>query len=249
VAASTALSTYREGSLHAALKELYAGPGGRTEEMVDGFVVDVVRDDELVEIQTASFSSAARKLRRLVADHRVALVHPIAAERWLLRVDADGAVVDRRRSPKHGRPLDICEELVAFPELVAHPNFRLELAMILEEEIRGPIPEGARYRYPRQWWRLDRRLLEIVETIRIDTPADLLALLPAGLPSPFTTADIVAASRRSKRLAMRSAYCLSKAGATRCVGRSGRLLTYEAEPAVVPAALRAAEVVPLSYGQ
>jgi hypothetical protein len=249
VAASPALSTYREGSLHAALKELYAGPGGRTEEMVDGFVVDVVRDDELVEIQTASFSSATRKLRRLVMDHRVALVHPIAAERWLLRVDADGAVADRRRSPKRGRPMDIFEELVAFPELVAHPNFRLELPMIHEEEIRGPIPEGARYRYPRQWWRLDRRLLEIVETIRIDTPADRLALLPAGLPSPFTTADIVAASRRSKRLAMRSTYCLSKAGAIRLVGRSGRLLTYEAETGAAPATLRAAEVAPLSYGQ
>jgi hypothetical protein len=234
VAASPTLSTYREGSLHAALKELYAGPSGRTEETVDGYVVDVVRDDELVEIQTASFASAARKLRRLVADHRVALVHPIAVERWLLRVDADGAVVDRRRSPKRGRPIDVFEELVAFPELVAHPNFRIELLMIREEEVRGPIPAGAHYRYPREWWRLDRRLLEVIETIRIDTPTDLMALLPEGLPSPFTTADIGAVSRRSKRLAMRSAYCLSKAGATRCIGRAGRLLTYEAEPAVLP---------------
>jgi hypothetical protein len=217
--------------------------------MVDGFVVDVVREGELVEIQTASFSSAARKLRRLVLDHRIALVHPIAAERWLLRVDGDGAVVDRRRSPKRGRPMDLFEELVAFPELVAHPNFRLELPMIIEEEIRGPIPDGARYRYPRQWWRLDRRLLEIVETIRIDTPADLLELLPDGLPSPFTTADIVAASRRSKRLAMRSTYCLSKAGAIRPIGRSGRLLTYEAATDAAPAALRAADVEPPSYGQ
>ncbi|MGD0121531.1 MAG: hypothetical protein ABSC46_03100 [Candidatus Limnocylindrales bacterium] len=235
MSAAPALSTYREGSLHAALKELYAGAGGRTEAKVDGYVVDVVRGDELIEIQTAGFAMAARKLRRLVADHRIALVHPIAVERWLLRVDADGVVVDRRRSPKRGRPLDVFEELVAFPELVAHPNFRLELPMICEEEIRGPIPAGARYRYPREWWRLDRRLLEVVETIRIDVPADLLRLLPEGLPSPFTTADIVAASRRSKRLAMRAAYCLAKSGATRSVGLAGRLLTYEAETSPVTA--------------
>jgi hypothetical protein len=227
VAASPALSTYREGSLHAALKELYAGPGGRTEEMVDGFVVDVVRDDELVEIQTASFSSATRKLRRLVMDHRVALVHPIAAERWLLRVDADGAVADRRRSPKRGRPMDIFEELVAFPELVAHPNFRLELPMIHEEEIRGPIPDGARYRYPREWWRLDRRLIEVVEIVRVDSPADLLGLLPDELASPFTSADIATASRRPKNLGMRATYCLLRAGAVRCVGRRGRAQLYE----------------------
>lgn len=228
MAASPSLSTYREGSLHASTKELYAREGGLTEASIGGYVVDVVRDDELIEIQTASFASASRKLRRLVADHRIVLVHPIAVERWLVRVDSDGVVTGRRRSPKRGLPFDIFDELVAFPELIAHPNFRLELLMILEEEIRGPVPAGTRYRYPREWRRLDRRLLEVVGSIRVDTPADLLALLPEGLPSPFTTADIVAASRRSKRLSMRAAYCLSKAGATRPVGRAGRLITYEA---------------------
>jgi len=228
VAASSGLSTYREGSLHATLKDLYTRPGDRVEESVDGYVVDVVRDDELVEIQTASFSSAARKLRRLAIDHRILLVHPIATERWLVRVDADGVVTDRRRSPKRGLPLDLFHELVAFPELVAHPNFRIELVLIREEEVRGPVPDGARYRYPREWWRLDRRLLEVIETIRVDTPADLLGLLPADLPETFTSADIAAASRRPKHLAMRAAYCLQRAGATRCIGRRGRAQVYEA---------------------
>jgi len=206
--AATPLTTYREGSLHAELKALYTRPGDRQEEAVDGSVIDVVRDDELVEVQTASFASAARKLRRLVESHRILLVHPIAVERWLVRVDADGAVLGRKRSPKRGMPLDLFEHLVAFPELVAHPNFSLELVLVAEEEIRGPVPEGARYRYPREWWRLDRRLL------------------PAGLPDEFTTADIAAATRRPKRLAMRTAYCLQRAGAAECVGKLGRLALY-----------------------
>jgi hypothetical protein len=220
------LSTYREGSLHAALKSLYARPGDRIEESVGGFVIDVVRDGELVEIQTASFASAARKLRLLTLDHSIALIHPIACERVLVTVDADGAVQGRRRSPRRGLPLDLFEELVAFPELVAHPNFRLEVLLIREEEVRGPVPAGARYRYPRTWWRLDRRLLEVVGTMRVDTPADLLGLLPAGLPDPFTSSDIAAASRRSSRLAMRAAYCLTQAGAATCVGKQGRLRAY-----------------------
>jgi hypothetical protein len=228
VAVSAGLSTYREGSLHASLKALYARPGDRVEESVDGFVIDIVRDDELVEVQTASFASAARKLRRLVEDHRIALVHPIAVERWLVRVDSDGVVGDRRRSPKRGLPMDLFRELTAFPELVAHPNFRVELVLIREEEIRGPVPEGARYRYPREWWRLDRRLLDVVETVRVDTPSDLLALLPAGLPSQFTTADIASATRRPKNLAMRATYCLLRAGAVERAGKMGRLQLYQA---------------------
>jgi hypothetical protein len=223
---SEGLGTYREGSLHAALKAVYARPGDRVETSVDGYVVDVVRDDELIEIQTASFASASRKLRRLVADHRVALVHPIPIERWLVRVDADGVISSRRRSPKRGLALDLFDELVAFPSLLCEPNFRIELALIREEEIRGPVPDGARYRYPRDWRRLDRRLLEIVETVHVDTPADLLGLLPAGLAYPLTSTDVAAAARRPKRLGTRTVYCLRESGAMVVAGKRGRVQEY-----------------------
>ncbi len=230
-------TTIREGSLHAALKARYAAAtdAARIEADVDGFVVDVAGPDELIEIQTASFASARRKLERLVEAHRVVLVHPIPVLKWLVRVDAEGAVLDRRRSPKRGVPLDLFDELVHLPALIAHPNFRLELALTCEEEIRGPIPDHARYRYPRAWWRLDRRLLEVVETLRIDTPGDLLDLLPNGLPTPFTSADIVAASGRSRRLAMRALYCLERSGAAERLARRGRFVTYSAIPGSRPA--------------
>ena len=221
-------TTFREGSLHAALKARYASaaPGSRVETVVDGFVIDVVGGDELTEIQTSGFAGVRRKLERLVDGHCVVLVHPMAVEKWLVVVDADAAIVRRRRSPRRALPLDLFDELVHIPALVTHPNFRIELLLTCEEEIRGPIPTGARFRYPREWWRLDRRLVEIAETRRIDGAADLIALLPPGLPEVFTTADIVAASGRSKRLAMRAVYCLERCGAIARVGRHGRHITY-----------------------
>jgi hypothetical protein len=221
-------STLREGSLHAALKARYAATvvEGRVEVDVDGFVVDVAGRDELVEIQTAGFASLRRKLERLLVSHRVVLVHPIPVEKWLVRVDSDGVILGRRRSPRRGLGLDLFDELVHIPALVTDPCFRIELLLVREEEIRGPIPVGARFRYPREWWRLDRRLIEVVETRRIDGPPDLLGLLPPGLPEPFTTADIAAASGRSRRLAMRTAYCLERSGAIHRLDRRGRLMTY-----------------------
>ncbi len=172
-------TTFREGSLHAALKARYAATviEGRVEADVDGFVVDVAGRDELVEIQTAGFASLRRKLERLLVSHRVVLVHPIPIEKWLVRVDADGVILARRRSPKRGLGLDLFDELVHIPALVTDPCFRIDLLLVREEEIRGPIPVGARFRYPREWWRLDRRLIEVVETRRIDGAADLLGLL------------------------------------------------------------------------
>ena len=194
---------------------------------MDGFVIDVAGEDELVEIQTASFASARRKLERLVASHRVVLVYPIPIEKWLVLVDADGVLVRRRRSPKRGLELDLFDELVHIPGLVAHPNFRIELPLISEEEIRGPVPDGARYRYPRQWWRLDRRLLDVVETRRIDTPADLLCLLP---PRPARALHHRRHRRRERPLEaareMRAVYCLERSDAVARLARRGRLVTY-----------------------
>ncbi len=229
-AATARFSTLREGSLHAALKARYLDAGSVAEREVDGFVVDVVRPVGLVEVQTASVASIRGKLERLVAAHPVLLVHPVAIERWLVRVGEGGELLGRRRSPKRGLPLDAFDELVSVAPLIGHPNLAVDLVLIREEEVRGPVPPGARYRYPRTWWRIDRRLLEVIDTWRIASPSDLVRLLPAGLPDPFTSADIVAATRRQRRLAMRAVYTLEKAGAARRVGRSGRHVAYRLGP-------------------
>lgn len=52
---------------------------------------------------------------------------------------------------------DLFDELMHIPGLVAHPNFRIELALVREEELRGPVPFGTTYRHPRDWRQLDRR--------------------------------------------------------------------------------------------
>jgi hypothetical protein len=54
----------------------------------------------------------------------------------------------------------------------------------------------------------------------------LVHLLPDGLREPFTTADIVFATGRSRRLAMRTVYCLERSGAIARLARRGRFVAY-----------------------
>jgi hypothetical protein len=90
-----------EGPPHAALKLWYAQPGDRFEVTVEGFVVDIVRDDLLLEIQTGNFGSMKSKLANLVRSHRVRLIYPIAQEKWITRRSKDDRDrVARRKSPK-----------------------------------------------------------------------------------------------------------------------------------------------------
>ena len=108
-----------ETSLHDEVKRWYAQPGDRLEEWVDGYLIDIVRDDQLIEIQTGNFSAIKAKLENLVRRHPVRLVHPIAQTKWIVRLDARGGRVSRRRSPRRGRVEDLFLELVYIPHLMA----------------------------------------------------------------------------------------------------------------------------------
>ena len=73
-----------ERSLHAALKQHLAQPGDQFEVKLGRYVIDLVRDDLLIEIQTRHLYALRPKLRRLLDDGRhIHLVHPLPAERWI----------------------------------------------------------------------------------------------------------------------------------------------------------------------
>jgi hypothetical protein len=207
----------REQHLHAALKEWYREEGDIVEVGVDGFVIDLVRDEVLIEIQTRGFSSMRRKLDRLLDEHPIRLVHPIAAEKWIRKIDDSGRQVSRKKSPKRGMAADVCAELVSFPALLDHPNLTLEVLLVQEEEVRRPDPTAWR---KKGWRTAERRLVGILERVEFTRAEDLLLLLPDGLPDPFTTADLAAGLGRTRHLAQEVAYCLREAGVLDVVRRA-----------------------------
>src|SRR4030067_614574 len=71
-------------SLHAALKAWYMHDGDQVEVLIDRFVVDIVRGELLIEIQTRHFSSLKQKLIRLTQRHPVRLVYPVPQEKWIV---------------------------------------------------------------------------------------------------------------------------------------------------------------------
>ena len=122
-----------------------AADGDVFEVRVDGFVIDVVRaDGELVEIQTGGFSALRTKLDALLDRHRIRIVHPIPAERRIVRVDADGEVLSTRPSPKRPGAAAIFEGLVSFPTLLSHPHLTVEVLLCREDHVRAPAPVRGR---------------------------------------------------------------------------------------------------------
>jgi len=218
-----------EQPLHAALKKYYASPGSCLEAEIDGFVVDVAREDLLVEIQTGNFSSIKEKMTRLADLHPLLLVYPIARQKWLLKLPKKpGGQTKRRKSPKRGRVEEVFKELVSFPHLVRSQTFSLEVVFTHEEEVRRYDPERWRNR---GWVTVERRLLDVVDRHTFRSPQDLATLLPPGLPDRFTTADLAGAMDGPRWLAQKMAYCLRNMDVIAQVGRRGRSNLYELDDA------------------
>lgn len=222
---SHGINLFNEKPLHAALKAWYIQPGDQVEVTVDGYIIDIVRGDLLIEIQTGSFSALKKKVTELVKQHPVRLVYPIAREKWIVRMPEKGnRALGRRRSPKRGIPADIFEELVSFPELISNNNFSIELLLIRAEEVRR---QDRRRGWRRKGWVLDeRRLLKVLDRLALETPADVAALLPEDLVTPFTTSDLARAIGRPRRLAQRMAYCLRAMGCIAPAGKQGNAILY-----------------------
>jgi hypothetical protein len=213
-----------ENSLHEGVKRWYAKPGDLIEENVEGYLIDVVRGEQLIEIQTRNFSAIKKKLAKLVHSHRVHLVHPVSQRKWIMRIDSKGEEVSRRRSPRRGRVEDVFLELVYMPDLVKETNFSLEVLLVHTEEV---LKDDGRGSWRRRGWSIhDRRLLEVVESHVFLEPQNFLGLLPDSLLPEFTTRQLSDTLGIRLNIAQKMVYTLRHMGGLEAIGKRGRAPVY-----------------------
>jgi hypothetical protein len=213
-----------ETSLHDEIKRWYSQPGDLLEKWVDGYLIDIVRGDRLIEIQTSNFSAIKAKLEDLVKHHPVRLVHPIAQTKWIVRLDSRGKRVSKRRSPRRGRVEDLFLELVYIPRLMKETNFSLEALLVQSEE---ELIDDGRGSWRRRHWSIhDRRLLDVVGRTTFSTPVDILKLLPATLPEEFTTRELAESLQLRANIAQKMTYSLRHMDVIETIGKRGRAYNY-----------------------
>jgi hypothetical protein len=217
------IGTLNERTLHRQLKALVARPGDRFEVELGGYVIDVVRGEQLIEIQTGPLGPLAAKLDALLDVHDVTIVHPISVRTWLHVPDRPARRSPLRRSIHH-----VFHELVSIPTLLDHPHLQLEVVLIEEDTYRRRDPTLRRRLGG--WRTLDRSLRSVVERTLLTSTDDLVRLVPPGLPDPFTTRELSERARIPRDLAQRMAYCLRALGRFEEAERSRAGIHYRLVP-------------------
>lgn len=154
-----------------------------------------------------------RKLDRLLAEYRILLVHPVATATYLHKPRSKP-----RRSPIRGGLHSVLDELVSIPTLLDHPNLTLDVLLVTVDKYQRHDPSARRGRGG--WRTVDKRLRSVEDRHRLSSTEDLVALLPAGLPPHFTTADMAATGEMSRDAAQKLAYCLKALDRIEVIERS-----------------------------
>ena len=213
-----------EYSLHSEIKDWYMVSGDELEVKVEDFIIDILRGKLLIEIQTGNFSAVKKKLIKLLLNNQVRLVYPIAELKWIVHVSRSGEFVNRRKSPKKGKLIDLFYELVYMPSLIRDRNFSLEVLFIEEEELRCNDGRGS--------WRRrgdsvkDRKLLNVFDRIVFKDSRDFLEFLPKELDGYFTNKVLALKLGISIRLAQKITYCLRKMGEISITGKKSNELMF-----------------------
>ena len=211
------------------LKEYLARPGDRLEVAVGGKVVDLVRaDGELVEVQTGNLGKIVAKALSLAAcGHRVRVVHPIASEREIRRLDPKTEeLLSVRRSPKRGDLFSLFDELVMAVGLIAARNVTVEALLVKTAEVKTRDGSGS-------WWRrgdriLDRELVEVLSSRSFRTRGQWLSIIPKGLAAPWNSTGLGEALGIGADRARKILYSLAKAGLLVETEKDGRRKSYVA---------------------
>jgi hypothetical protein len=219
------INQYRETSLHLALKHHLANADAQLEAEVNGYIVDILQDQRIIEIQTGNFGAMKRKLSALLPHYPITIAHPIPSERWLISLDQNHTVISKRKSTKRGNIYHLFNELVYLPtDILTHKNLSFVGVMTHDEEIRIADGQGS--------WRrkgmsiFDRKLVQVIGLFPFNTSAELIGLLPDDLPTPFTTADLASALSQPKRIIQRMAFTLKQAGLITITGKKGNAYCY-----------------------
>ena len=218
------IGTLSERTLHRAVKE-YLEPDVRCQEVpVAGIVADLFRDGEVIEVQTGSVTPLVKKLLGL-PPMPVTIVLPIIREKRICTVDENGVLLRCRKSPKRGTVYDCYYQLPRLLPLLGREKLTLRLLLLDADEYRTEAPNARVGR--RDCRRLDRVPTAFGEELELAFPTELGALLPPGLPDPFTREELRKLTRLSVRGMSGGLSALMKLGAVRPAGKDGRRTLYE----------------------
>ncbi|MBQ6056077.1 MAG: hypothetical protein IJL34_00235 [Treponema sp.] len=243
------INTYNETSLHAVLKKMYAvEDDSLTEQKYGPFILDIqTRNGDAIEIQTANISSLTKKSEYMLQNKKkIKIVHPVAVNKTIKTLRADGELISERKSSAHPTVYSALRSMTGMYPYFLRKGFSLEVLYVEELEIRRKTEEKVQThnksrRHLKDWIIINKELVQIYEKKVFKTKSDWINLLPVECRREFTKPllqktlkeQLIKEGHSKTSAAKNSSYCpllvwlLLKMELIEEIGMSGRAKLYK----------------------
>lgn len=210
-----------EKIMHLTLKYYFSSSDCDHEVKLGGFFADAINEEGIVEVQTKSFKNLKEKLMYFLAVTNVNLVHPIPRYKYVTWVDNEtGEISKPNRNPKVGRLTDVFQELYGIKEKLSSPRLTITLMLIDTDDYKNL--DGWSKDKKKGSTRVERYPKELIDIFTINTPRDLLKLLPENLPETFSASDLNKLMKGSSRNTYSAINTLCYLDLCENIGKEGR---------------------------
>jgi hypothetical protein len=207
------------------LKFHYAGPGGKTEVSVGGFVADGInKNGEYIEVQTSNFGSLKKKVKEYAGLGKVRIIHPIPVIKTIEVYDQEGVFLYKRKSSKKGSLWNIFDALLHAPELPLAKCAVIEV--VLADIIEKRVKDGKGARRRKGISIRDKELAVWRETVCFTKRSDYLRFVPFKKGEEFTASLLAEREKINKITANKALYVLTKMKAVKRTGKKSRVWVY-----------------------
>lgn len=219
------IGTLSEKTLHAVVKN-YMEPNEDFHEVpLEGYVADIFRENEVVEIQTAHFNVLRRKLDKFLPLYKVTIVYPIPATKWVVWVDPEtGLEVSKRKSPKKGSPYQAFKELYRIKTYLKHPNLNIMFLFMDVEETK--LLDGWSQDKKRGATKYDRVPVDLIDEMLFERVEDYRMMIPPEL-SEFTTREYAKSAKIPLGQAQTALNIFHYLNLVERIGKKGNSYIYE----------------------
>lgn len=187
------IGTLSEKTVHAVLKNYYEPNDDYHEVPVEGYVADIYKDGEIIEIQTGQFNRMRDKLKAFLPLYPVTIVYPIPREKWIIWVDEEsGELSEKRKSPKKGSPYLLFKEIYKIKMFLNDKNLRIKSVLIDMEEYK--LLNGWSKDKKKGSTKFDRIPIDICEEYELECAKDYMQFVPCDLEEEFTSKEYAKAA-------------------------------------------------------
>ncbi len=210
-----------EKTLHKTIKNFYEANQLCQEVKIDGYYVDILNGNNIIEVQTKQFNKLVKKINYLLSlnKYKINIVYPVFTNKIFYNCE-NNMISEPKKSPKKLKYPEIFYELYKIKTLLNHKDLKITLLLLEINEYRQINKSRKGYEL------LDRVPTRFVDEIILDNNNDYLKLLPNNLPLNFCTHDLVCLTKCNIKYVSRMVNVMKYLKIIDVIGKEGRKYIY-----------------------